>query len=47
VDDTLRKAFAPLLAEALPDRFRVVLDALGRKGSLDDPAHDRNENRTR
>ncbi len=39
VDHTLKEAFAPILAEALPDRFRVVLDALGRKGSLDDPAN--------
>ncbi len=43
VDDTLKQAFAPILAEPLPDRFRVILDALGRKGSLDDP----NDNRPR
>ena len=41
VDDTLRKVFAPILAETLPDRFRVALDALGRKGSLDDPDENR------
>ncbi len=47
VDDTLRRVFAPILAEALPDRFRVILDALDRKGSVDDPANDRNDNRPR
>lgn len=47
VDDTLREAFAPVLAEALPDRFRVVLDTLDRKGSVDDPKTDPNDNRPR
>lgn len=38
VDDALKQAFAPVLKEAVPDRFRVALDALGHKGSFDDPA---------
>jgi hypothetical protein len=41
VDDALREAFAPILTEDLPDRLRVVLDALRLKGSVDDPSDNR------
>ena len=40
LDEGLLQAFRVVLDEALPDRFAVLLDALGRKGSdhdLPDP----------
>ena len=46
VDEALRQAFAPLLAEAVPDRFRAALNALRKKGSDDDP-NDPNKDRSR
>ena len=38
LDEGLSQAFRVVLDEALPDRFAVLLDALGRKGSDHDPA---------
>ena len=40
VDETLRRAFAPILAEVVPLRLRITLDALRQKGPADDRHND-------
>jgi hypothetical protein len=40
VDETLRRAFAPILTEVVPLRLCIALNALRQKGSTDDPCQD-------